>query len=391
MARKLTTSTVKMAFEEAELRIAIADIQPLKLVSDAAKKTAKYAQIAASIREVGIVEPPVVARDRSERGKYLLLDGHLRIDILKDVGETDVVCLVSTDDEGFTYNKRVNRIAAIQEHRMILKAVERGGVSEERIARALNVDVQSIRRKRHLLDGICAEVAEILKDKHLSIHTFTELKKMLPLRQIEAAELMVAMNKYTATYAKSLLAATPQAQLVECTKPKRVKGLSDAQIGLMEQESVNLEREFKIAEKSYGADHLDLVLAVGYLGKMIGKNADAVIQDGLSVFRLAVRRVIARPWADIEGGVRPGRLRQKLDNGAEPRVALDQNDVPGLERAPEHCRVGRKKRRIPGCRLGQKPQDSGADGFFETIEHELNGSANDSPGKIIPSIKVRSE
>jgi len=121
MARKSATSTVTMAFEETELRIAIADIQPLKLVSDGAKDTCKYAQIAASIREVGIVEPPVVVRDRGEPGKFLLLDGHLRIEVLKNMGETDVVCLVSTDDEAFTYNKHVNRIAPIQEHRMILK------------------------------------------------------------------------------------------------------------------------------------------------------------------------------------------------------------------------------------------------------------------------------
>jgi len=253
MGRKAATSTVRMAFEEVEQRIPIADIQPLKIISEVVKKTPKYTQIAASIREIGVVEPPVVARDRGEQGKYLLLDGHLRIDVLKDMGEADVVCLISTDDEAFTYNKRVNRIAAIQEHKMILKAVERG-VSEARIARALNVDVQSIRRKRHLLDGICAEVAEILKDKHISIHTFTELKKMLPLRQIEAAELMVAMNKYTISYAKSLLAATPPSQLVESAKPKSVKGLSEEQIALMERESVNLEREFKIAEKSYGTD-----------------------------------------------------------------------------------------------------------------------------------------
>jgi hypothetical protein len=33
---------------------------------------------------------------------------------------------VSTDDEAFTYNKRISRIAPIQEHRMILKAIERG-------------------------------------------------------------------------------------------------------------------------------------------------------------------------------------------------------------------------------------------------------------------------
>ena len=134
--------------------------------------------------EIGIVESPIVARDRNDQGKYLLLDGHLRIDVLKHRGATEVVCLISKDDEAFTYNKRVNRIAAIQEHRMILKAVERG-VSEQRIAKALNVDVQSIRRKRHLLDGICAEVAQILKDKHIAMQTFTELKKMMPLRRLK--------------------------------------------------------------------------------------------------------------------------------------------------------------------------------------------------------------
>ena len=258
-----------MAFEENELRIAVADIQPLKLVGSEIKNSPKYTQIVTSIREVGLVEPPVVARDRSERGKYLLLDGHLRIEVLKEMGEAEVVCLLSTDDEAFTYNKRINRIAIIQEHRMILKASERG-VSDERIAKALNVDVQTIRRKRHLLDGICLEAAEILKDKNIAIQTFSELKKMAPLRQIEAAELMVAMNKYTISYAKSLLAATPQSQLVKSTKPKRVKGLSQEQIALMECESVNLEREFRIAEKSYGTDHLDLVLTTGYLGKLIG-------------------------------------------------------------------------------------------------------------------------
>src|SRR5437899_2208451 len=114
MARK-TLPSVKLGFEETGRRIAIADIRPLRLVSDVVKKTPKYRQIAASIAEVGIVEPPVVARDRTEKGKYLLLDGHLRIELLKDRGDTEVVCLISTDDEAFTYNKRVNRIAIVQE------------------------------------------------------------------------------------------------------------------------------------------------------------------------------------------------------------------------------------------------------------------------------------
>jgi ParB-like chromosome segregation protein Spo0J len=274
MTRRLAPSSITMGFEEARLRISIDQIVPLKIVSSAVKKSPKYAQIAASIREVGLVEPPVVARDRGEPGKYLLLDGHLRLDVLKEIGRTDVTCLISTDDEAYTYNKRVNRIAMIQEHRMIVKAIERG-VPENRIAKALNVDVQSIVRKRRLLEGICSEVADILKDKHIAVSTFSELKKMLPLRQIEAAELMVAMNKFTTNYAKSLVAATPQSQLVEQDKPKQVKGLSDDQIAMMERESVSLQREFRIAEKSYGADHLDLVLTNGYIAKLLG-NAQVV-------------------------------------------------------------------------------------------------------------------
>ena len=77
-------------------------------------------------------------------------------------------------------------------------------------------------RKRTLLEGICPEVADLLKEKHIAIHTFTELRKMGPLRQIEAAELMIAMNNYTVSYARNLLAVTPQAQLANTEKPKRV-------------------------------------------------------------------------------------------------------------------------------------------------------------------------
>lgn len=262
------SAPVRMGFEAESRRIALSDIKPLKAVAVSVKKTPKYAQIVASIGQVGIVEPPVVARDPDAPGKYLLLDGHLRIEALKDMGETHVACLISIDDEAFTYNKRVNRIAIIQEHRMIIKAIERG-VSEQRIAKSLNVDVANIRRKKRLLEGICSEAIEILSDKHIAFHAFAELKKLAPLRQIEAAELMVAMNKYTIGYAKSLVVATTQSQLAEGYKPRAIKGVSEEQRALMERESANLDREFRIAEQSYGTDHLDLVLANGYLGKLI--------------------------------------------------------------------------------------------------------------------------
>jgi ParB-like chromosome segregation protein Spo0J len=266
VTKRRSPRAVVAAFERAIARLAVVDISPLREVRPKSKMSAKYAQIAASVREVGIVEPLVVARDQSGTGGYHLLDGHLRLEILRDMGETEVVCLVATEDEAFTYNRRVNRITVIQEHKMILKALGKG-VPEARLARALNVDIANIRSKRRLLAGIAPEVAELLRDRQVPVNSFRELRRMKPLRQIEAAELMIAMNLYSTPYARSLVAATPAKNLVQARKPRR--GLSHGQLALMERESANLDREFKLIEHSYGSDHLDLVLAAGYIGRLL--------------------------------------------------------------------------------------------------------------------------
>lgn len=259
---------ITLAFEKELVRVPLSRIYPLYVVQKGTKETVKYRQVAASVEEIGLVEPLVVTADKSDPGNYMLLDGHLRHSILHDLGERDVLCQISTDDEAYTYNKRISRLAIIQEHKMILMALKRG-VPEERLARALNINIKTLQEKRRLLDGICPEAAELLKDKQVTLTGFRVLKKMKPLRQIEAAELMVTMNKYTVNYARSLLAATPDSQLVNPEKPKAAKGVSRQQLELMERESANLERELRLVEDTYGADHLDLVLARGYVSKLI--------------------------------------------------------------------------------------------------------------------------
>ena len=168
----------------------------------------RYQRIATSIAEVGIIEPLVVAKPMPG-GRRLLLDGHLRYYLLLDRGDAEVRCIVADDDESFTYNKRVNRLATIQEHYMVVRAIERG-VPEDKIARALGVDTKQIQRRRSMLDGISAEVVEMLRDRSVNPQTFEVLKKLKPLRQIEAAELMVSASNFSTSYAKALLAATRQ-------------------------------------------------------------------------------------------------------------------------------------------------------------------------------------
>jgi ParB-like chromosome segregation protein Spo0J len=262
------TKPVKMAFNPDGVKVSLDKILPLKKVKSSIKNTIKYRQIATSIREVGVIEHLVVYPQNGSSGNYLLLDGHLRFEVLKEIGQREVFCLVSTDDEAFTYNHKVNRISPIQEHFMILKAIEKG-VSEQRIAKTLNVDIGKIRQKRDLLEGICPEVVELLKDKHFSPNAIRELKKMKPMRQIEVTELMIAAGNYTVPYARALLAATPKDQLIEQQKPKRIEGLSPEEMARMEKETEILARDFKVVKDSYGKDTLNLVLACGYLSKLI--------------------------------------------------------------------------------------------------------------------------
>jgi ParB-like chromosome segregation protein Spo0J len=263
------TKSIEIGFDQKTRVIALDQIAPTKLVSNEIKKTKKYRQIISSIEEIGLVEPLVVHRlNSSQQQRYTLLDGHLRLEALKHLKVGEARCLLAKDDEMFTYNKRINRLASVQEHYMILRALDYG-VPEDRIARALGVNISRIREKKKLLDGICPEVVEILKDRQFSTHTANLLKKMKPVRQIEVAELMVATNNYAAPYVRALVVATPASQLKEPEKRKPYGGLSSDEQTSMEQEMSKLQRDIKAVEESYGTNMLTLVVANGYLSRLL--------------------------------------------------------------------------------------------------------------------------
>ena len=259
---------VRIAFEQDVVAIPVDQILPTRSLPKALEQSVKYSRIAASIAEVGIIEPLSVARKKG--GAYLLLDGHVRLAALRAQDVIEAPCIVAHDDESFTYNKRVNRLAVIQEHYMIVRALDRG-VSEVKLARALNVDTKVIRNRRHLLRGICQDVAELLKDKQVGQLAFQKLRKMKPLRQLEVAELMVAANNFTSSYAKALLATTKPEDLHAPEEKRKATGLSTEQMERLEREMAELSTDYKELEMSYGDDMLVLVVASGFLERLLGK------------------------------------------------------------------------------------------------------------------------
>lgn len=252
-------------FEMESIVLPLDQILPIRLIQDPENKISRYKAIRSSIQEVGLVEPLIVSRSKD---KFILVDGHLRLHAMKSLGMTEAECLISTDDESFTYNARISRLAPIQEHKMILKAVK-DGLTPERIATALNLRVKDIRDSLRLLDGIHEEVADMLKDKQVAPGAIQGLKKVTAVRQIEIAELMVSTNTFTRNYVDALLIGTPKHQLLNPQEPKVAKGMTVEEIARLEEEMESLHMDFKAIETTYGDNMLNLTVARSYVKKLL--------------------------------------------------------------------------------------------------------------------------
>jgi len=282
---------VQAAFERFIVNVPVGVIQPQREITPAIRKSAAYQQISASLAHIGLIEPLVVF-EKPGAG-YLLLDGHSRLEIIKTMNWSEVRCIIARDDEAYTYNKRVNHVPPVAQHFMLLEVLN-NGVSEERIAAALNVDINTIRAKRDLLKGICTDVVEILHDRHINAHVFAILRRMKPLRQIEAVEHMIASNTFSVRFAKAILAFTKPEMLVELEAKRTVQAQSAAGQALLEKESEGLLRDLKAVEDSYGTDMLTLTVFCGYLERLLGNSKVEKYLDRNHIDTLqALRSIVA--------------------------------------------------------------------------------------------------
>ena len=243
-------------------------IHPIRQVKQTDHAFGKYRAVLSSIREVGLIEPLMVHPQRGAKGSYLLLDGHMRLKALYELGRSEALCLVAKDDDAFTYNDKVNRLSLIQEHAMIVRAIEKG-VTADQISKALSVDIAKVKANLNLLDGIDAEVIDLLKDKPITAASLKLFRKAKPIRQVDMAQLMVAGSNYTRGYAEALLIGTPSEQLVGGGKPKNTHGISEEEVLRMEKEMEVLERDYRLHQDKFGENSLHLNAAQRYIKRLL--------------------------------------------------------------------------------------------------------------------------
>ncbi|MBW5869610.1 ParB N-terminal domain-containing protein [Yersinia enterocolitica] len=257
---------VSYCFERNSVKFKIDDLIPTKKPPINVKNSKKYLQIKKSIHSIGIIEPIVVYLD-SKLGKIKILDGHLRIEALKELGETEAICLVSTIYDTYTPNSKVSRITIIQEQKMIRKALK-SGVSIEKLSEALGISIDILKGKINLLDGIDPEVVNLLANQNVPKATFYALRKMKNIRQIECACIMNNMENYSEKFSLSLLHNTQPNLLVDGQQGPDKEGHRKT-IDRLEREMAQVHIESEKLKESYGENTLRLVIIKSHIQKLL--------------------------------------------------------------------------------------------------------------------------
>src|ERR1700758_5190016 len=84
---------VELGFVPQPLMVPVDKIMPSRKVPTGVVVARRFKRIQASIEEIGVIEPLTVVPMNGGAGQYMLLDGHIRLIILCEMGCTEVACL----------------------------------------------------------------------------------------------------------------------------------------------------------------------------------------------------------------------------------------------------------------------------------------------------------
>jgi hypothetical protein len=186
------------------------------------------------------------------------------------------------------------------------------------------------------LEGICPEAIARLQDKQFTPDVTRVLRNMKAARQVEAVDLMVTSNTITVAHAEALLKATPPEQRTDFKPAEREKKTAPIeQIVMLEKEMSQVQTQYKDAEQNYGSDLLNLVVAKGYLTKLVGNDAVKSFisrhePEILEQFELVVNTVSMEEAVQQQQEL-AGEVEDDLEAGDAPADGVELSDLKSNE------------------------------------------------------------
>ena len=121
----MSSPKVKAAFNQQVIVLPIQSIAAQREILPSYRKSTIYLQISASLEHVGLIEPLVVFPKGPN--EYLLLDGHVRLDILKRSGITEVRAIFATRRRHILVLSALSRAPSRESHGRVCVISGRAG------------------------------------------------------------------------------------------------------------------------------------------------------------------------------------------------------------------------------------------------------------------------
>jgi hypothetical protein len=243
------------------------DVPIVKLVPLKKRKINKQAfnRISASIQKHDLIAPLLVYPENSH---YIILDGHQRYMILLELGIETVPCAIWNQKEAFSSNRMVNHLSAVQENRMIEKALTE--LDEVTIAETFGLNRISHRQNKALLKQLHSEVAIALDKNKITKACAKELTYVTTERQAEILKAMKQYNDYSIVFIRNLILKTPSKQRSRkragTQNPWMQKGQNKNSLMKKFQEA---ERKHDFYSRLYQQYSIDLLKLVIYVRSLI--------------------------------------------------------------------------------------------------------------------------
>ena len=130
--------------------------------------------------------------------------------------------------------------------------------------------VNAVAAPREVMTAVGTATKQQTKDTLNTFLSSGDLSPQNPIRLTTVEELHDIIKNGTLRPGKDFEGRSGiSAQLVDGKKPQKLTGVTQEQMSRMEREMANLQGQYKLVEQTYAEDVLNLVLARGYLAKLL--------------------------------------------------------------------------------------------------------------------------
>lgn len=169
------------------------------------EKMRGFKRIVSSIKELGLIEPLCVYR---ENGKYMILDGFLRMKACEELGVKSVPCLIYPDKEAYTYNKMVNKLSPVQENRMLRNAMQT--IDKGTVLKTLGIARLECRLTHRVIKALHPDVIAAIEKGRLSRISGAEFVHVVLAQQKEILQEMEKTNEFSPRFLRTMIIRTPE-------------------------------------------------------------------------------------------------------------------------------------------------------------------------------------